>query len=139
MEEFGRAPVSKEVEGTENEGYTDEMGSLPEHGEKEGEVSLGRSLSRRGLQKNKSMIHLRQDKAPARRLVLKMFDLQEQLSEVNSHLMAGKMVSKEDWEQVRLLSCRLGETFADEVTFDWSNDEGSGDASGKMFPRENLA
>lgn len=142
MENFSRASEKNELEGTENELYRDEMLSVPEH-EEEGAGSPGLSAKRSGLRKNKitnkSMIRLRQDKAPARRLVLKMFNLQKTLSEVNSHLMSGKVVSKENWERVRLLTCRLGETFADEVTFDWSSDEGPGDVSGKVLPGENLA
>jgi hypothetical protein len=62
------------------------------------------------------------DEPPARRLVLKMFDLQEQLAKVNDRIMSGVVVSEDDWTTVRKLANRLGSTFNDHVDFAWEDD-----------------
>jgi hypothetical protein len=62
------------------------------------------------------------DEPPARRLVLKMVDLQEQLAAVNERIMSGVVVSEDDWTTVRQLANRLGSAFNDDVDFAWENE-----------------
>jgi hypothetical protein len=68
------------------------------------------------------------DEAPARRLVLKMMNLQEQLVAVNGRIMSGIQVSERDWIAVRELTSKLGATFNDEVNFSWENNMPEGPA-----------
>jgi hypothetical protein len=56
---------------------------------------------------------------PARRLVLRMVDLQEHLYSVNERIMSGLAVSEEDWTRLRKLCTNMGHVFADEVRFEW--------------------
>ena len=65
---------------------------------------------------------IRRDEPPPQLLVLKMYDLQTQLSAVNEQLMSGMAVEESEWEKLRRLSTRLGDTF-DNVNFAWKPDE----------------
>jgi hypothetical protein len=69
-----------------------------------------------------SRILVQCDEPPSRRLLLKMVDLQEQLSAINSRIMSGIAVSEEEWNTVRKLSSKLGSTFNDDVDFAWDSD-----------------
>jgi hypothetical protein len=62
------------------------------------------------------------DEPPARRLVLKMVDLQEQLAAVNERIMSGVVVSEDEWTTLRQLANRLGSAFNDDVDFAWENE-----------------
>jgi hypothetical protein len=70
-----------------------------------------------------SRILVKCDEPPARRLVLKMVDLQEQLAVVNDRIMSGVVVSEEGWTTVRRLANRLVSTLNDDVDFSWENEE----------------
>jgi hypothetical protein len=80
------------------------------------EVSFIRS--RRSLS---SKMLVQCDETPARRLVLKMVDLQEELAAVNERIMTGVAVSEDEWTSVRNLIGTLGSTFRDDVDFAWEN------------------
>jgi hypothetical protein len=62
------------------------------------------------------------DEPPSRRLLLKMVELQEQLSAINSRIMSGIAVSEEEWNTVRTMSSKLGSTFNDDVDFAWDSE-----------------
>jgi hypothetical protein len=73
-----------------------------------------------------SKILVQCDETPARRLVLKMVDLQEELTAVNDHIMSGVAVSEQEWTSVRELIGTLGSTFHDDVDFAWENNKKEG-------------
>jgi hypothetical protein len=73
--------------------------------------SRTRSLS------SKILVHC--DETPARRLVLKMVHLQEELTAVNDRIISGVAVSEEEWRSVRDLIGTLESTFHDDVDFAW--------------------
>jgi hypothetical protein len=73
-----------------------------------------------------SKILVQSDETPARRLVLKMVDLQEELTAVNNRIMSGVAVSEEEWTSVRDLIGTLGSTFHDDVDFAWENNKKDG-------------
>jgi hypothetical protein len=91
---------------TNEETYKQTLASLP---------SRRRSMS--------SKILVQSDETPARRLVLKMVELQEELTAVNDHIMSGVAVSEEEWISVRGLIGTLGSTFHDDVDFAWENNK----------------
>lgn len=66
-------------------------------------------------------ILIRQEESPSKRLILKMYNLQAQLVEVNQQIMSGRSVPKKEWERLRRMSTRLGDTFHN-VSFDWDNE-----------------
>jgi cadmium resistance protein CadD (predicted permease) len=70
------------------------------------------------------------DEPPARRLVLKMVDLQEQLAVVNDRIMSGVVVSEEGWTSVRRLANRLVSTLNDDVDFSWEENEDGEEPAG---------
>jgi hypothetical protein len=79
-----------------------------------------------------SRILVQCDEPPSRRLLLKMVDLQQQLSEINSRIMSGLAVSEEEWNTVRTMSSKLGSTFKDDVDFAWDNDRADIPAQSKV-------
>jgi cadmium resistance protein CadD (predicted permease) len=87
------------------------------------EVSFNQRLvslpSRRRSLSSKMLVQC--DETPARRLVLKMVDLQEELAAVNDRIISGVAVSEEEWMSVRDLIGTLGSTFHDDVDFAWEN------------------
>jgi hypothetical protein len=70
------------------------------------------------------------EETPARRLVLKMVELQEQLAVINNRVMSGLAVTEEDWATVRRLSSKLGSTFDNEVEFAWEKNSNRRHSSG---------
>jgi len=66
-----------------------------------------------------SRILVKQDETPARRLVLKMVDLQEYLTSINGRIMSGRAVSESEWERLRSMSNHLSTAFHREVAFEW--------------------
>jgi cadmium resistance protein CadD (predicted permease) len=76
--------------------------------------------SQRRFLSNKILVKC--DEPPARRLVLKMVDLQEQLAAVNERIMSGLVVSEDEWTTLRQLANRLGSAFNDDVDFAWENE-----------------
>ena len=60
-----------------------------------------------------------EDETPARRLVLKMLDLQDQLEAVNNKIMSGVAVTQEDWGVITKLTGKLDRTFTNEVEWEW--------------------
>ena len=65
---------------------------------------------------------VRPDETPARRLILKMVDLQESLSDMNRRIMSGQAVPEDEWERVRAMSYHLSTSFQHEVQFAWEAD-----------------
>lgn len=65
---------------------------------------------------------IRLNETPSKRLVLKMYHLQEHLAHINQQILSGAAVSKADWEKLRRLSTRMGDTFHS-VDFDWTPDQ----------------
>jgi hypothetical protein len=59
------------------------------------------------------------NETPARRLVLRMVDLQEHLHSVNERIMSGLAVSEEEWTKLRKLCRNMGLVFTNEVRFEW--------------------
>ena len=59
---------------------------------------------------------------PPKRLILKMYDLQAQLGDVNQRIMSGRSVPEAEWEKLRRLSMRMGDIF-DQVSFAWRPNE----------------
>jgi len=60
---------------------------------------------------------------PSRTLVVPMVKLQEKLIEINTRVTTGLGVSHEEWEDVRSMTAKLGDKFANHVTFDWESGE----------------
>lgn len=56
---------------------------------------------------------------PARRLLLRMIDVQRMLKKVNQSMLTGLAVGREEWTEIRELCIALGDAFRDEVRFDW--------------------
>jgi len=81
------------------------------------------TLRNRRRESSRRPIIVKREETPARRLVLKMVDLQEHLAAVNERIMSGLAVSDDDWVSLRRLSGRLGDSFRDEVKFSWEEDE----------------
>lgn len=75
------------------------------------QISSGRNLS--------DNIIVKPDETPARRLVLKMVDLQESLAEMNRRIMSGTAVPEAEWERLRAMSNHLSTSFQQEVKFAW--------------------
>jgi hypothetical protein len=90
--------------------------------EKSFRQSLASLPSRTRSLSSKILIHC--DETPARRLVLKMVHLQEELTAVNDRIISGVAVSEEEWTSVRDLIGTLGSTFHDDVDFAWEKKEG---------------
>jgi hypothetical protein len=93
------------------------------------------SFPSKGSVSNTIMIQC--DETPARGLVLKMVDLQEQLLAVNGRIMSGIAVSEEEWIAVRELTSKLGATFNDEVNFAWENNNTK--ESPALIPKRDLS
>jgi hypothetical protein len=87
------------------------------------EVSFKRRLNALPSQRRylSNRILVKCDEPPARRLVLKMVDLQEQLVAVNDRIMSGVVVSEDEWTTLRQSANRLGSAFNDDVDFAWEN------------------
>jgi hypothetical protein len=75
--------------------------------------------SRRQVEAAANRIVVATHETPARRLVLRMVDLQEHLYSVNERIMSGRAVSEEEWTKLRKLCTNMGHVFADEVRFEW--------------------
>ena len=73
---------------------------------------------RRGRRLANRMV-VTEDETPARRLVLKMLDLQDQLEAVNNKIMSGLAVTQEDWGVITKLTGKLDRTFTNEVEWEW--------------------
>jgi len=80
------------------------------------EQRLAHIPSGRNLSDN---IIVKPDETPARRLVLKMVDLQESLAEMNRRIMSGMAVPESEWERLRAMSSHLNTSFQQEVEFSW--------------------
>lgn len=82
----------------------------------------------------KPEITIEPDKAPSRRLLLKMVDLQEHLGRVTQRIMSGMAVSEADWEHARSLGGRFGHLMNDQVQFSW--EAAIAEAEGESFLNE---
>ena len=87
------------------------------------------AASRHGHQHHHAVV-IKQDEAPSRRLILKMLNLQEQLSRVNERIISGMTVPEDDWEAVRRLNRKLATAFSEDVEFEWEQLQ-QGDKEGK--------
>jgi hypothetical protein len=99
-------------------------GSKPENGDNAKHRPSKRCSSNR--------IVVQCDEPPSRRLLLKMVELQERLSEINSRIMSGLAVSEEEWNTIRTMSSKLGSTFKDDVDFAWDSDRADIPAQSKV-------
>lgn len=93
---------------TEKEPEKDEVTKAPDH--------RRRKTSRRRIAER---MVVTEDETPARRLVLKMLDLQDQLEAVNNKIMSGEAVPKDEWRVITKLTEKLDRTFNEEVEFEW--------------------
>jgi hypothetical protein len=76
------------------------------------------------LTKRRSACALKQiilspDDTPPRRLVLKMIDLQEALTDLNGKVMSGLAVKPEAWDSITELITRLERNFREDIIFSW--------------------
>lgn len=100
----------------------------PDLGPKNNSPDHARRTYNGRLQSKRHCIVIKQDEAPARRLVLKLVGLHNSLGRVNDRITSGKAVSEEDWASLRLMTTKLGSTFKNEVEFSWERvqDQASG-------------
>jgi hypothetical protein len=68
---------------------------------------------------SESKIRISETEAPGRRLLLRMIDVERTLRKINTALLTGETVGKEDWEDVRGGCIALGSVFEKEVQFGW--------------------
>jgi len=66
-----------------------------------------------------SSIHISEDQAPPRRLLLRMVDVQQILSKANQTLLTGLSIDRADWDEIRDTCVALGDAFRQEVVFAW--------------------
>ena len=85
-----------------------------------------------------SLILVKQDETPARRLVLKMVDLQEYLTSINGRIMSGHAVSESEWERLRSMSNHLSTAFHQEVAFEWELEQTDDEAEREREPLTSL-
>lgn len=83
------------------------------------EKDKNRGASKRKNKHLSRRIIVTENETPARRLVLKMLDLHDQLEALNNKIMSGLTATEEDWNVVTKLTSRLDRTFTDEVEFEW--------------------
>ena len=107
---------------------------------------LGRKAKSERLPRSTSEdLLIRHDQAPPKRLLVKMYDLQARLADVNQRILSGMAVPEEEWETLRRLTTRMGDTFK-HVSFAWKtnemstwsleNEEKNGDAQSDDGPAE---
>jgi len=84
------------------------------------EESVVAMAGRQVLKKTKSSLIVVSDTAtPSRRLMVPMLDLEELLHRINHRVACGLGVSHDDWESMRDLANRLGDTVRSRVEFEW--------------------
>ena len=66
-----------------------------------------------------------EDETPARRLLLRMVDVQRLLTQANRTVLGGRILPKEDWELLKEAVVELGGVFEDDVEFAWQADQPS--------------
>jgi 7 transmembrane sweet-taste receptor of 3 GCPR len=81
-------------------------------------------------------IFVTEDETPARRLVLRMLDLQDQLEEINNKIMSGFAVTHEEWSLVTKLTSKLDKTFKTEVEFEWDTEQRYKKSLGDVMPAD---
>lgn len=69
--------------------------------------------------KSTSAIRVQSDEAPSRRLILKMVNLQEQVTLLNRRIISGLAVHEEEWVALRFMVLELAKTFENDVKFAW--------------------
>jgi len=77
-----------------------------------------------------------EDETPARWLVLKMLDLQDQLESVNNKIMSGEAVTKDDWRVITKLTGKLDHAFKDEVDFEWDMQTKAAESLRRVMPTD---
>ncbi|CAJ1928052.1 unnamed protein product [Cylindrotheca closterium] len=70
-------------------------------------------------------IRISESEAPGRRLLLRMIDVQRMLANVNTSLLTGVSLGRDDWEELRVGCVTLGEVFENEVVFAWDDEDTS--------------
>lgn len=78
-----------------------------------------RSVNSRATKRLSDRIIVKADETPARRLVLKMLDLQDELNTVNNKIMSGQAVTPEDWAAISDRTRRFERMLANDVEFEW--------------------
>ncbi|CAJ1944463.1 unnamed protein product [Cylindrotheca closterium] len=68
-------------------------------------------------------IRISEAEAPGRRLLLRMIDVQRMLANVNTSLLTGVSLGRDDWEELRVGCVTLGEVFENEVVFAWDDED----------------
>jgi len=80
-------------------------------------------------------IRISETEAPGRRLLLRMIDVQRMLAKINTSLLTGSMLNKDDWQELRDGCVILGEVFESGVVFEWEDeDESSIDTASHLTP-----
>jgi 7 transmembrane sweet-taste receptor of 3 GCPR len=104
------------TDGADSSGWTS---NGPSHAH--GRTGLQKIPSQRRSSTSHSIqqIVVARNETPARRLVLRMVDLQEHLHSVNERIMSGLAVSEEEWTKLRKLCRNMGLVFTNEVRFEW--------------------
>ena len=70
------------------------------------------------------VVTLKLDETPPRRLVLKMVDLQEALTTMNSSIMTGLVVTSRQWEEFSAMVTKLEKIFREDIEFAWQAKNG---------------
>jgi hypothetical protein len=75
-------------------------------------------------------ITISETSAPGRRLLLRMIDTQRTLTKLNTAILSGLSVDAADWTEMKERAVALGDAFANEVRFDWEENQKSLKADG---------
>ena len=98
--------------------FTDEEApdSAKEHN---GDHKLDDSSSRRHGSKR---IRIDDNHAPSRSLILKMMEVQSNLTNANQEINSGYAITHEEWANIREACVELGSVFRDDVRFQWEEE-----------------
>ena len=91
-------------------------------------ADMQRRRSRVARDLSKEKMPLSPDKTPPRRIALRMIDLQEQLSDMNTRIMSGLRVDPDDWDNLVRIINRLDQIFRENVQFSWHDEPDSAPA-----------
>jgi hypothetical protein len=83
-----------------------------------------RSMS---IHQGQQRLVLTPDETPPRRIVLKMVDLQEQLTDMNTKIMTGLSVKEHEWDNVCHIIGKLEKMFREDVKFSWRTEDDAED------------
>lgn len=80
-------------------------------------------LSTRQSNSHTSKVVVTDHVTPSRTLIVPMVKLQEKLITINARVTSGLGVSHEEWEDLRLMTSKLGDKFSTDVEFEWEKKE----------------